>query len=137
MRKLSKFLKVPKFYIVCSLGNILFFFCVIFLTTDFLEPKVMHDNMFVFRIVTWGILVLYAPLCTILGYLFYITKINKHIINHPLLYSLFPLLITYPFNFVFKLNGALFDYMLIGLFVAENIAILIWGYIKHVHQTNQ
>lgn len=137
MKKIPFVLKIPFYYIICSLGNLLchlLYSCIIAKTLNII--KIIHDNWFGFQILAWSIFVIYAPLCTFLACFYYVSRINVHIINHLIPYSFFPFFGVYLIEYVFAPNAVLLDYMLIGLFVAENFVIIASSYINHYHEIN-
>ena len=72
------------------------------------------------------VLLFYSPLCTIFAYIYKIYKINTQIMKHPLLYSLFPFILTYIIKYVSDISIVFRDKMIIIIFVSENIFIIIW-----------
>lgn len=108
------------FYFFSSLGNILFHLITSYFYSDIQELK------FGFPIAMFFVLLFYSPLCTIFAYIYKIYKINTQIMKHPLLYSLFPFILTYIIKYVSDISIVFRDKMIIIIFVSENIFIIIW-----------
>ena len=69
---------------------------------------------------------LYSPLCTFLAYIYKISKVNKQIIKHPLLFSLSPFIITSIIMSMLDIGVVLRDFLLLILFITENVFIISW-----------
>ena len=110
------------FYVLCCLWNVLFHFVTGCVNSG------LHDIMHGFLIAVLFVILLYAPLCTVLVCLYYKFNVNRNIIRFPLLFSVSPFLIVY----CLKVDAICSDVFLIGCFILENIRIIgTYGY-KHL-----
>ena len=108
------------FYALCCLGNLLFHFVTGYVSSG------LQDMKFGFSIAIMFVCLFYSPLCTLLAYVYKITKINVHVIKHPLSYSLFPFIVAAIITLAANWNVVFRDYLLSALFVAENLFIIGW-----------
>lgn len=114
--------KALYFYFLCCFWNILFHLVMGYIYSG------IHDLMSGLQIAIIFVILLYAPLCTVLAYLYYKFKINSIVIKFPLLFSLPPFIISA----FLQLNTKYSDYLLVGLFIAENILVMGFYVVKHL-----
>jgi len=112
--------KIFSFYVLCCLGNLIFHLVLGFYSSS------IQDLKFGFPIVMMFVCLFYSPLCTLLAYVYKVSKINVKIVKHPLLYSLSPFIISYSITHISDSGVVFRDYLLLALFIAENILIIIW-----------
>ena len=106
--------KIFYFYSLCCFGNILFH-----LVTGYIHSG-PHDLTYGLQIAILFVVLLYAPICTALAYMYYKFRVNSIIIKFPLLFSLPPFIIV---EFL-QLSTKYSDNWLMGIFIAENILII-------------
>ena len=111
--------QVTLFYVLCCFGNLIYHFGTSYYSSDF------QDMEFGLPIGMLFVLLLYSPLCTLLAYIYKISRINMQIIKHPILYSLSPFIITSIITSIFNINIVFRDYMLIVFILTENLLIII------------
>ena len=124
--------QILSFYFLCCFGNLLFHLVPVF------QSSSIQDLKFGFPIAMMFVFIIYSPLCTILAYVYKVSKINVRILRHPLLYSLSPFIIAYTITYIADMGIVFRDCLLLALFIAENITIIIWfGYQflkKHINK---
>ncbi len=108
------------FYVLCCIGNLIFHLASAYFSSD------LHDLKFGFPIMLLFVCLLYSPLCTFLAYIYKISKVNKQIIKHPLLFSLSPFIITSIIMSMLDIGVVLRDFLLLILFITENVFIISW-----------
>lgn len=116
--------RILLFYVLCCLGNVLFHLFSACFSSD------LHDIKFGFPIIIVFVCLFYSPLCTFLAYIYKILKVNIQIIKHPVLYSLFPYVISYIITYILDIGVVSQDYLLLILFVLENVFIIGWSCYK-------
>lgn len=109
------------FYAICCLGNCIYHYIVDYILVLYGDTDLYYG----FIVGIWFIVMLYAPLCALLAYIFSVSKISKSIIRYPLLYSLSPFIISDLITYLIPLNVVFRDYLLIFLIVIENLLIII------------
>lgn len=109
-----------QFYVSCCIGNILFHLVSAYFSSD------IQDLRFGFPIAMIFVFFLYSPLCTFLAYMYKFLKINSQILKYPLLYSLSPFILAYLIVRISGISAVSRDYLLLILFVSENILIIGW-----------
>lgn len=131
--------RVIRFYVICCLGSFIYHYIVDYILVLYGDTDLNYGIIVGF----WFICMLYAPLCTLLAYIFSFSKISKNVIRYPLLYSLSPFILSDLITHLIHLNVVYRDYLLIFLIVIENLLIIILycykrftksHYIKHIHK---
>ncbi len=113
------------FYILCCIGNLIFHLSSAYFSSDF------HDLQFGFPITLLFVCLLYSPLCTFLAYIYKISKVNIQIIKHPLLFSLTPYIISSIITSMSDIDLVSRDFLLLTLFITENVFIISWFCYKY------
>ena len=113
------------FYVLCCIGNLIFHLSSAYFFSD------LHDLQFGVPMIMLFVCILYSPLCTILAYIYKISKVNIQIIEHPLLFSLSPYIMSSIITSLLDIGVVLRDFLLLILFISENVFIISWFCYKY------
>ena len=125
------------FYLSCCMS-----FITLGLATNFNKIGV-HDFTYGFCVFLIFVVLIYVPLCTIIAWILYYSKINQAILSNILygiIYCLFPSLVLILPDALGYLNSSILnyiksDYIFYEIFVIQNIIIVGYGIIKRLKKT--
>ena len=131
--------KILIFYLTCCVSYILLGLIANYNKIDTQEFK------FGFSIFLIFVVLIYIPLCTIIVWLFYYSKINKSILSnvfYGILYCIFPSLLLGLADVLshitdFSLNCIKSDYIFYEIFAIQNLLIVGYGIIKRFIKTKE
>ena len=124
--KTTFIMKKLRFYLIAIFGNILFHILVEYRNANY---QFENCELSFFPLAVLFVCLLYVPLCLLFAVMFAKFKINAHVIDFPLSYSLFPFVLPY----ILGIKAIDRDWIICGLFVVENVIILcasFWGRIE-------
>lgn len=121
--------KVFWFYIQCCLGILLYNYTWINISYGNFETK---DAIMGFQVSLLVTLLLYAPVCTIIAYVYEKLKITKAILRFPILYSLFP----YVTSDILQKGNISFDNIFYYVFLIENLIIVLYFVVQNINKNS-
>lgn len=113
---------ILRFYFICCISNILWLCITSSRCADYHTTEQFGIIMIIIFVCFF-----YAPLCSFIAYMYKLTRINKHVLSYPFLFSSPPFITAY----ILKENHNQYDRYFIGVFIIENAFIMVYYIYNH------